>query len=64
MHLRKPKGEVSPLSSPAETAPPIVDATRDAMVAAMDAVGVDAAILGKSLYARAFTLEEALEVAR
>ena len=27
-------------------------------------LGVDAAILGKSLYARAFTLEEALEVAR
>ena len=26
--------------------------------------GVDSAILGKSLYARAFTLEEALEVAR
>ena len=27
-------------------------------------IGVDSAILGKSLYARAFTLEEALEVAR
>ena len=27
-------------------------------------LGVDSAILGKSLYARAFTLEEALEVAR
>ena len=27
-------------------------------------IGVDSAILGKSLYARAFTLQEALEVAR
>lgn len=27
-------------------------------------LGVDSAILGKSLYARAFTLEEALEVSR
>ena len=27
-------------------------------------LGVDSAILGKSLYARAFSLEEALEVAR
>lgn len=27
-------------------------------------IGVDSAILGKSLYARAFTLEEALEIAR
>ena len=35
MHLPRLKGEVSPLSSPAETAAPIVDATRDAMVAAI-----------------------------
>ena len=40
MHLRKPKGEVSPLSSPTETSttPAVeakVDATRDAMVAAI-----------------------------
>ena len=27
-------------------------------------IGVDSAILGKSLYARAFTLQEALEVAK
>ena len=40
MHPQKPKGEVSPLSSPAETtaSPSVevkVDATRDAMVAAI-----------------------------
>ena len=30
----------------------------------LESIGVDSAILGKSLYARAFTLREALEAAR